>query len=270
MSSLAGKKILVTRAVAQSEELVSMLESKKAVPLLFPCLEIKFEKLPELDLSAFDWVVFTSNNGIQALSKFRFPEALKMATLKNSTNLSTKWMPNIAPGDSPGEGRETTSFSTEGTSKIDYSTDPSGLYSHVRLADKASSKALAKQFENLPPQKILLPQGNLADDFLKNALEKSGHKVTRITTYRTEIGSGGINLNEYKLDAITFTSPSAARNFLTRLAPLHLVERGWGEVIACIGTTTYKAVQELKFQNIICAKEHSLNGLVQILEEYFS
>jgi uroporphyrinogen-III synthase len=111
-----------------------------------------------------------------------------------------------------------------------------------------------------PTGRVLLVQGNLADHSLQNKLRAQDHEVTRINTYRTEIGSGGINLADHRLDAITFTSPSTAQNFLKRGGKQST------ELIACIGTTTYQAVLELGYTNVVYAKEHSLEGLVNVLK----
>lgn len=205
MSILAGKRILVTRALAQNAELVQKLESRGAIALIYPCLEIVF--LPfELPNIQFDWVVYTSKNAMQALSGCELGN-IQIARLTHN------------------------------------------------------SKTLAKLFENEPPQKILLPQGDLADNSLQEALEKSGHQVTRLITYSTRKPIKPAEFNFGHLDAITFTSPSAAKNFDG--------ERE-GVTAACIGTTTYQAAQNLGFEKLICAKEHSIDGLVQILEEYFT
>ncbi len=196
MSSLANKKILVTRAANQNAELIRMLESEGAIALPFPCIEIHYEAIPEIDWSLFDSVVFTSSNGQSSFAQIQIPAHIQVCT-----------------------------------------------YAH-RLS---------------PTGRVLLVQGNLADNSIAETLRAKGHSVTRLKTYRTEIGSGGINLADHKLDAITFTSPSTAENFLKRGG------KQSNELIACIGTTTYQAALELGYQNIVYAKEQSLEGLLDIL-----
>ena len=92
-------------------------------------------------------------------------------------------------------------------------------------------------------------------------LRDSGHEVTKLVIYETRKPTHQIQLDLDSLDAITFTSPSTAKNFIYR--PIKET------AIACIGTTTYKAVQDLGFKNSICAREHSSDGLIQALEEHF-
>lgn len=127
---------------------------------------------------------------------------------------------------------------------------------------KFSSKAVIQFFENQLPQKILLPQGNLAGNLLKESLERQGHEVTKLIVYETRPVTHSTYLNLDSIDAVTFTSPSTAKNFPQRPHSK--------TVIACIGTTTYLATQDLGFKNIIHAKEHSVDSLLQALEEYFT
>ncbi len=196
MSSLANKKVLVTRAANQNAELIRMLESKGAIALPFPCIEIHYEKVPTIDWDLFDSIVFTSSNGQKSFAQIQIPEHIQVCTYTN------------------------------------------------RLS---------------PTGRVLLAQGNLADNSLAETLRSKGHNITRLNSYRTEIGSGGINLAEHKLDIITFTSPSTAQNFLKRGG------RQSNELIACIGSTTYEACIQLGYTNMIYAKEHSLEGLLEIL-----
>lgn len=210
MSILAHKKILVTRALQQNAELVQKLEAKKAIPVIYPCIEIAF--LPfEIPEKKYDWVVFTSQNA---------ERAFKTSPLPPLQNLE--------------RGKD--------------------------------SQSIANLFRDKSPQKILLPQGNLADNSLKDSLEKSGHEVTKLVVYETRKPTHQIQLDLDSLDAIIFTSPSTAKNFLELTRSTSAIETA----IACIGTTTYKAVQDLGFKNSICAKEHSSEGLIQVLEEYFT
>jgi uroporphyrinogen III methyltransferase/synthase len=218
MSTLTGKRILVTRALAQNAELVQKLESRGAIPLIYPCLEIVF--LPfELPDTQFDWVIYTSQNAVKALKNHSF-KAGKIAA--------------VGPR-----------------------TLPSALTPLTY-----NSESLAKLFEKRPPQKILLPQGDLADNSLQEALERSGHAITRLTVYSTRKPANPVSFDFGHLDAITFTSPSAVKNFLE-------LTQETSRLAACIGTTTYQTAKNLGFDPVICAKEHSLDGLITALEQYF-
>ena len=70
-TTLRGKRILVTRARAQAHELVTRLQELGAIPIVFSVIHIvpPADNYVALDaalrqLATFDWVVFTSVNGV--------------------------------------------------------------------------------------------------------------------------------------------------------------------------------------------------------------
>ncbi len=237
MSILAGKRILVTRALNQNAKLIAKLESRGAIALVYPCIEIAF--LPfEIPHAHYDWVIFTSQNAVKALGNLTLSQDIQIATVGPKTSPLTPLHPVER-----------------------------GIKHPVHTFN---SKSLAQLFENQPPQKILLPQGDLADHSLADTLTQQGHDVTRLTVYSTRKPTNPVAFDFGPLDAVTFTSPSTIKNFCDlRGLPAEALAQA-GEVIACIGTTTYQAARDLGFTNLIHAKEHSLDGLVQILEEYFT
>jgi uroporphyrinogen III methyltransferase / synthase len=72
---LFGKRVLVTRPKAQAEPMMRRIEHLGGVPVHFPTIDIREpDDLSALDASieqlvsdAFDWLVFTSANGVQSL-----------------------------------------------------------------------------------------------------------------------------------------------------------------------------------------------------------
>ena len=73
MASLKGRRIVVTRAREQAGELARALEARGAEPVLAPVIRIQpLENLGALraaltGLSAYRWVVFTSQNAVQVV-----------------------------------------------------------------------------------------------------------------------------------------------------------------------------------------------------------
>lgn len=68
MSSLAGRTVVITRAVGQVEESAALIASFGATPVVVPLIEVVDEPsavdaLNSIDLSTFDWVITTSPNG---------------------------------------------------------------------------------------------------------------------------------------------------------------------------------------------------------------
>ena len=69
--TLRGKRVLVTRARAQAGDFVQQLQALGAVPIVVPTIDIvppadAYAALDAAlgDLSTFDWVIFTSVNGV--------------------------------------------------------------------------------------------------------------------------------------------------------------------------------------------------------------
>ena len=144
-----------------------------------------------------------------------------------------------------------------------------------RVPHMFDADSLAHLFHDEKNQKIFLPQSNLANPNLKNKLEKFGNHVTAPVTYQTIKGTGGINLLEQlarkQIDAITFASPSAVTYFVERFQ-----EEGGnlntlaGICIACMGHVTKKTAKENGFEVNICSPQHTVEGLIQAMSEYFS
>src|SRR5688572_32457698 len=67
---LAGRTVVVTRALAQADEFVSELEKYGARVIVCPTIEIRelesYERLDEAieHLYGYDWLIFTSVNGV--------------------------------------------------------------------------------------------------------------------------------------------------------------------------------------------------------------
>lgn len=88
---LQGLKVLVTRPVAQTEKLASLLQQQQAQPVIFPLIEIKAidaGSWPVMDWRKVDWLIFVSRNAVQhfcaGLPK-KLPSRLQCAAVGNGT-----------------------------------------------------------------------------------------------------------------------------------------------------------------------------------------
>jgi uroporphyrinogen-III synthase len=74
---------------------------------------------------------------------------------------------------------------------------------------------------------------------------------------------------EGRIDAVTFTSPSTVRNFVTLVGPgaRELLARS---VVACIGPVTAAAVTELGLAPPVLARRSTSGGLLEALEAHFT
>ncbi|MFZ2442157.1 MAG: hypothetical protein WAW51_07335, partial [Ilumatobacteraceae bacterium] len=65
MGALAGRRVVVTRAAEQADELVTLLQAAGAVPVVVPLIEIVADPTATAELAAlgptrFEWLVVSS------------------------------------------------------------------------------------------------------------------------------------------------------------------------------------------------------------------
>lgn len=248
---LAGRVVLVTRARAQQSNLATAIRDLGGEVWDFPTIAIADpDDWAPVDaalnqIQQFDWLVFTSRNGVeQLLARFReqegpqahLPPALRVVAVGKATaaaltehGLSTALMPEEFRGSQIG----------------------AAMAPHLRPGDRV---LLAQAAE---------PAADVAGD-----LRRLGAAVTAVTVYRTVPDSGdpealAAALAAGRIDYATFTSPSTVRNFL-RVMP-----RGAGLLrgvtVACIGPSTAAAAQEAGVQVDLVPEEHTAAGLVAAL-----
>lgn len=255
--TLAGKRIVNTRAVHQATELDTLLRARGAEPLSYPCIAItppgdtgKLDNaLRSASEGAFDWLILTSANTV-----------LSLAHRLDTMGLSLRGVANLrvaAVGTSTGQAAK---------AQLGVEVD--------LLPDEFTGESLAKSFKHIQGQRILLPVSDIAPSTLADALRASGATVTRVVAYRTIPGSDGVDiaslLAEKQVDAVTFTSSSAVENFLCRLT----TEGGNREHLdgvctACIGPQTALAARDSGLQVSLTPASHTLDGLVAGLESHF-
>ena len=71
-AALQGRRVVITRPAEKARRLADRLRSLGAVPIEFPTVRIEPAESGPLDaaldtLERFDWIVFTSANGVEAV-----------------------------------------------------------------------------------------------------------------------------------------------------------------------------------------------------------
>lgn len=257
MTALSNKSVVITRALHQSDSFAEKLKELGAIPLVYPCVEfsppqdtaILDANIVALFTGAFDWLILTSQNTVEAIAARKralgirnaLPKTLKIAAIGPSTALSAMRV-----------------FGVEA----------------LVIPQTYNSESFSEALYICGGERVFLPQSALAGTFLADAIEKLGAFVTPVHAYFTKSGSGGIPLvalvKQNKIDVITFASPSAVRFFVERF----LQEGGNFEllskiVIACIGNVTCKAALDHGFGKLIVPNEHTVDGLIQRLNNHF-
>lgn len=244
---LAGKKVVVTRARAQSGKLAQMLEDLGATVIEFPTIEIQpIQPRPHIPpLRDFDWVIFTSINAVNYF--------LDLLDSKDpARDLRNCRVCAIGPGTS-------TALRDRGA-KVDLMP---GDHIQEGIVD-----ALRDEDPHLPTRHVLLPKGDLARDYLVDALTNIGTRVTEIVVYRNAVPDVTPDALDALLDAVpnilTFTSASTARNFAQIVGKGGLY-RLRNATVASIGPETSAAAHQAGLRVDIEPAKHDLWSLAQAI-----
>jgi len=257
-TALNGRRIVVTRAREQAGDLVRALEDRGAEAVLAPVIRIlPLENLGPLraaltGLSAYRWVVFTSQNAVQiVLDRL------------------------VAWGLTP-RVFSSTSIAAIGTATAD-SLRQRGLIPAL-VPDEFVAEALAEALiqrsgGTLAGTRVLIPSAADAREVLAAGLRRHGATVENIPVYRTvpveaDFGALVSDIIRRRIDAVTFTSSSTVRSFSDLVG--HETATSGRFVTATIGPITAGTARELGLRDIIEADPHTVPGLVDSLVRRFA
>lgn len=255
---LKGRRIVVTRAREQAGDLVRALEEHGAQAIVAPVIRIQpLENLGPLraalsGLSAYRWVVFTSQNAVQiVLDRLvawgltpRVFASTWIAAIGNATADMLKQR-GLIPALVPEE------FVAEAL---------------VEALDQRSDGLLAGS-------RVLIPSAEDARDVLAVGLRRLGATVESIPVYRTvpvqgDFGDIISEIIDRRIDAVTFTSSSTVSRFVELVGPETATSGRF--VAATIGPITAGTARELGLRDIIEALPHTVPGLVDALVRRFA
>ena len=237
---LFGQRIVTTR-VGMAEPLRSL----GAEVFELPTIEIR----PPLDpaplaaaisqLSTYDWLVFTSANGVRGFLAALDESAVDLRQLRARLCVV---------------GPATAAALTVLHLKVDV----------VPEEWVAESLVAALEKFDLTGQRILLPRAAVARDVVPDALRKLGAQVDIVEAYRNVAPATDLSGVE-TADWVTFTSSSTVKNFLA-LGGGRLLEHG--ALVASIGSVTSKTARQHGLTVAAEAKEFTIAGLIAAVVEY--
>lgn len=259
-SSLAGKRVVMTRSADQAGEMEDLLRWRGAEPLAYPCIAIAApadtrpldSALRDLTAGRFDWLVLTSRNAVTVLA-----ERLRGLAIDS---LDESLFSIAAVGSA-------TAQAVERDLQLPVALIPGTFVAEALAAD------LLRQLA--PGGRVLVCQADIARPVLVEALAAGGAAVTSVVAYRTVPGSGGVDLPALlrtgQVDAVTLTSSSTVKNLLVRLeAEGGCVADLAGVCLACVGPITAETARELGLTVQVVPDEHTIAALVNSLEAYFA
>ncbi len=250
LSSLSGKRIVITRPRSSSNELGRKLSTAGATTIHCPVIKIVYptsnDALDEaiLAIKRYQWVVFSSVHGVVGFWK-------RLAFLGlDARALGSCKVAAVGPATAKRLRRQ-------------------GILPEL-LPPAFDGDALARSLcesSDLPLGRVLFPCGDIARPTIPEGLRRGGASVDAIVVYATVdatpsqatrklIGEG--------VDTIVFCSPSALRRF----AALGL--SAGDAKIACIGPTTAAAAKSAGLRVEVIADDHCASGMVAALERHYS
>ena len=254
---LMGRSIVVTRAREQASELVKRLSDLGAECLECPTIKVAPpDDLKPLDkaienLSTYDWLIFTSVNGVNFFFNRLFVNNKDVRAL---SNVHTAVI-------GPATAKRLFDF---------------GLQSDI-VPESYRAESIIKAFagKDINGKKMLLPRAKEARPILPLELTRMGAVVDEVTAYCTRAVQDNVDLmltrlKEKTIDLITFTSSSTVKNFHALLPPEDLESLMQGVTVASIGPITGDTARDLGFDVHIIAESFTIPGLCQAIRQYYS
>ncbi len=264
---LFGVRVVVTRSRVQAGVLSDRLAELGADVYEFPTIEQtcpdSYEVLDNAlaHLASFDWVVFTSVNGVDCFFE-RLPQKAAPGTCTDPRALAHARVAAIGPATAQ---RLRTFGITADVVPESYRGE--AVFTAIRdVAQKAGS--------SLEHACVLIPRAQVARSVLPDLFRQAGAHVVVAPAYKTVLPRDSAvselarELQAGRVDAITFTSSSTVRNLFALLkdqAPVLLrnVE------LFSIGPITTETLHDAGCTDVHQASEYTINGLITCMCGYY-
>ncbi|WP_449537152.1 uroporphyrinogen-III synthase [Ferdinandcohnia sp. Marseille-Q9671] len=246
---LLGKTVLNMRGKRQAADFSHKIIETGGIPIEIPLLafqkptntEFIFQTIKELH--TFDWLIFTSKNGIDFFFDFYaqvteesgvsppFPKIAVVGSKTEKALLEKGHRPDLVPDEYIAEG----------------------LFESLKPFVK-------------PGSRFLLARGNLSRSYLVDELTVKGAEAVDLIVYDT-IGDNGDKATLCKqlkkgIDFIVFTSPSTVNQFYKMVKDTDWLKWTSNSVFACIGPETQKAALQVHIPVHIVPENYTIDDLL--------
>lgn len=250
---LQNKTIVITRTEEKSKQFANQIVGLGGNPIIIPLIAVQpallsFEEEQIFhQLDQFDWLIFTSVNGVECF----------LSIAKNLNIDYKNQLPKIAV-----VGEKTKQLVEE-----------KGM-STALLPDEFVAESLIKVFRNeiLENKRILYIKGNLARGILTTELQALGASITELTVYETVCPAKRqdlLALLNMDIAAITFTSPSTIKHFVQLLHGTDWQSWLQRTAVCCIGPITEKTARAYQIIPAVVPKKYTMEGLLEELVVFF-
>lgn len=250
---LFGQRIGITRPAHQSETVVQRVVELSGQPVLLPLIEISAvdeRQRAKVDetlgcLKDFDWLVFTSVNGVEAFFERLWALGLDARALGH--------LKTAAIGSSTAAALEDRSL------RADVVPDS--------FRAEALAIALADQVKG---RNVLWARASRGRDVLPTALESVGATVTQLVVYEntdaSEFDADVVEqLRDGTLQWVGLSSPSIARQFAAMLAAAGIPPAQLSTKLVAISPVTAEAAQASGLKVAVHATTYTWDGIVDAI-----
>jgi uroporphyrinogen III methyltransferase/synthase len=258
---LFGKRVLITRPREQAAEMVDRLSILGAETIEAPMIRIA----PPDDLGPlkravdnaddFDWIVFTSANAVEAFMSMLLDGTRDVRFLKSARLCCV------------GTG------TAERLARYGVKADliPEEFRGEALVAAMAQSGSL-------DGSRVLVPRADIGRDVIAEGLRDAGALVTDVVAYRTVLEDAQQDdgpdvyrmLLDDSIDVVTFTSPSAVRNFSEIYGKEQTIDLLSRTVVAAIGPVTTEAATQLGLTVSVQPAMSTIPALVDAIATHMS
>jgi uroporphyrinogen III methyltransferase/synthase len=254
---LYGRSIVITRAREQASDFKAVLADLGAHCIEFPTIEIapppSWEPLDSAigRLSVYDWIIFTSVNGVRC-----FMERLGTAGM-DVRDLKGIRVAAIGPATAEALQRH-------------------GLKPDLVPREyKAEAVLEGLSGEDLNGRRFLMPRAMVARDILPDTLRQRGAQVDVAPAYQTMLPSarsGEIleRLRAGAIDCVTFTSSSTVSNFFGLFDREEILPLLRSVTIASIGPITSRTAEEHGLKIDIQPRDYTIKGLAEAIRDHYA
>jgi uroporphyrinogen III methyltransferase/synthase len=254
---LAGRSIVVTRPRDRADEMIEAITRLGGEALIVPMIAVQPLPMSAAHLATlrkldeFAWLVFTSASAVEM---FRL------------------WLEQAAVQELPATPR-VIAVGEKTAAAVRAHGWPVEI-----LAEQASAEGVVATLLRHGAggdTKILFPRAREGRELIPQELEKVGAQVVVLPVYQTaplvpkNLAELRLRLRERKIDAITFTSPSAVQQFF-HLLPLIEWPILQEICLAAISRTTAAAIREHHLQAHVVPETTSAPALIEAIAEYLN
>lgn len=255
---LLGRSVVVTRAREQASGLVHSLTEMGAEVIEFPTIAIvPLEQEQEVQaintaidaLPGYDWVIFTSVNGVRCFWN-------KLA----ARNLDTRAL----------AGRRVVAIGPATAQALAERGLNPDFIPEAYMAEGIVEGLLTQRIQG---QRVLIVRAREAREVLPDELRKAGVHVDVLHVYETvpvtsRLEEVRARFAENTVDCVTFGSSSTVRNFFA-LIPADSLRSNRTVRFACIGPVTAKTLRSYGFEPHMEPAEFTIPALAEEVKKHF-